>query len=323
MRCGDGFTARICSGSRLHFGLLDTVHPFGGVGVMLEDPLTEVVVSTAEKFQCPEEFRLRCDPIAERIRDFRGDKDLPPCRVEVPRHAPSHCGLGSGTQLSLAVAEGICRHQAVNVEFDTIANSLAGRAKRSVVGCYGYLHGGVIYETGNRQALDFQANNGTHQTVRLPSQWHVAVLKPVECEESVSGRSEREKFAELSPAPKHVRRELDNLAVNGILAAAKCRDFDAFCESTRSYNMLSGQLFASVQGGTYNGTHVTRVIDWLHDQGVSGYGQSSWGPGVFAWFESEQTAETCLASLPADIELVVLTTVRNAPRSIRVLDCCQ
>ena len=35
------------------------------------DPLTEVVVSTAEKFKCPEEFRLRCDPIAERIRDFR------------------------------------------------------------------------------------------------------------------------------------------------------------------------------------------------------------------------------------------------------------
>ena len=50
------------------------------------------------------------------------------------------------------MAEGICRHQAVNVEFDTIANSLAGRAKRSVVGCYGYLHGGVIYETGNREA---------------------------------------------------------------------------------------------------------------------------------------------------------------------------
>jgi predicted sugar kinase len=46
-------------------------------------------------------------------------------------------------------------------------------------------------------------------------------------------------------------------------------------------------LFASVQGGSYNGLEVASTIATLQAMGVQGVGQSSWGPGVFAWFESQ------------------------------------
>jgi len=318
---GDGLVVRICTGSRLHFGLLDTVRPFGGVGVMLNTPVTEVVLSTAERFQCPEIFEPRIAPIAERIRQLSGEMDLPPCRVQVLRTAPAHCGLGSGTQLALAVTEGLCLHQTLEVGRSTIANVLAGRGQRSVVGTHGYWQGGIIYEAGQSEAAGNSLGencNVVQQGWGLPEDWRVAVLRPLDHGFSVSGQRERDKFARLPPASKQAGNELRRLVIEEIMPAARQGQFTKFADGTRIYNELSGRLFASVQGGPYNGTAVTRVIDWLSDRGVQGHGQSSWGPGVFAWFESQEVAEECLVSLPEDCELVTLTSARNEPRSVEI-----
>ncbi|MCP4943928.1 MAG: beta-ribofuranosylaminobenzene 5'-phosphate synthase [Planctomycetaceae bacterium] len=328
---GDGFTVRVCTGSRLHFGLLDTVRPFGGVGVMLNTPSTEVLVSIADKFRCAHEYQDRIGPIAERIRKFNGAAALPSCRVEVLRSAPTHCGLGSGTQLALAVAESICLYQALKVEQGTIANTLASRGQRSVVGTHGYWQGGMIYEAGDSEAGDSEAGdseadekvitenlNAVQEGVCLPKEWRVAVLRPLDHEFPVSGKQEREKFSRLKPASEKVGHELRRLVIEEIMPAARRGQFNSFADATRIYNELSGQLFASVQGGSYNGKAVTRVIEWLSDRGVLGHGQSSWGPGVFAWFESQNSAEAGLASLPANVELVTLASPRNEPRSVQI-----
>jgi beta-RFAP synthase len=322
---GDGFTVRVCTGSRLHFGLLDTVRPFGGVGVMLNTPSTEVVVSTADKFRCAHDYQDRIGPIAERIRKFNGATALPSCRVEVLRGAPTHCGLGSGTQLALAVTESLCLHQGLKVEQGIIANTLASRGQRSVVGTHGYWRGGMIYEAGNSEAGNSEAGekviaenlNAVQEGVCLPQEWRVAVLRPLDHEFPVSGKQEREKFSRLKPASEKVGHELRRLVIEEIMPAAKRGQFSSFADATRIYNELSGQLFASVQGGSYNGKAVTRVIEWLSDRGVIGHGQSSWGPGVFAWFESQKSAEAGLASLPANVELVTLASARNEPRSVQ------
>ena len=318
---GDGFTVRICTGSRLHFGLLDTVRPFGGVGVMLNKPCTEVVVSTADRFRCADEYQGRIGPIAERIRQFKGAAKLPSCGVEVLRTAPTHCGLGSGTQLALAVAESLCRYQDLRLELSTIVNTLAGRGQRSVVGTHGYWRGGMIYEAGNGEAGEKampENLNAIQEGVCLPEDWRVAVLRPMDHEFAVSGQLEREKFSRLKPASEKVAHELRRLVIEEIMPAAKQGQFSAFADATRIYNELSGRLFASVQGGSYNGKPVTRVIEWLRDQGVLGHGQSSWGPGVFAWFPSQNVAEEGLASLPTNVELVTLASARNEPRSVYV-----
>lgn len=318
---GGGFAVRVCTGSRLHFGLLDTVRPFGGVGVMLNAPSTEVVVSTADSFRCPDDYHDRIGPIAERIRQFSGAENLPSCRVQVLRTAPTHCGLGSGTQLALAVAESICLHQAVQAEEKTIANALASRGQRSVVGTHGYWQGGMIYEAGDCKAGEksMEGNlNAVQQGARLPEAWRVAVLRPLDHDFTVSGKQERENFLRLKPASKKVGHELRRLAINEIMPAAKLGQFKAFSDATRVYNELSGSLFASVQGGSYNGKAVTRVIEWLSDRGVLGHGQSSWGPGVFAWFESQDAAEAGLASMPDNVELVTLASARNEPRAVQI-----
>lgn len=311
-------TVRVCTGSRLHFGLLDTVRPFGGVGVMLNTPSTEVVVTSADRFRCTDAYLDRIAPIAERLRHFNGSASLPPCCVEVLRTAPTHCGLGSGTQLALAVTESLCLHQGLELEPDTIANTLASRGQRSVVGTHGYWQGGMIYETGDGKQTAPDRLNPVQQGVCLPEEWRVAVLRPLDHVVAVSGQQEREKFSRLKPASKKVGQELRRLAINEIIPAAKLGQFNAFSDATRVYNELSGNLFASVQGGSYNGKAVTRLIDWLSERGVLGHGQSSWGPGVFAWFESQDAAEAGLASMPDNVELVALASARNEPRSVQI-----
>ncbi len=63
-------SVRIETGSRLHFGLLDTVDPFGGVGVMIEQPVTEVVVSPSDRFVCDHQDRTRIREIVQRVAEF-------------------------------------------------------------------------------------------------------------------------------------------------------------------------------------------------------------------------------------------------------------
>ncbi|MGI9470558.1 MAG: beta-ribofuranosylaminobenzene 5'-phosphate synthase [Rubripirellula sp.] len=305
-------TVRVTTGSRLHFGLLDTIAPFGGVGVMVDAPQTCVVVRPSHGFQCSSKFESRIKPIAERISRWLGWDKLPACRVEVEQAAPSHFGLGSGTQISLAVSEGVCHFLRQECDRATLVRELATRGRRSAVGAHGYFLGGLIYELGDSDA-DL---NPTRKCVKLPKEWTAIVMRPTEEQHMVSGENERDKFATLSAADSASARLLRQIVSEGIVAGAETQDFPLFADSVRRYNERSGQLFSQVQGGPYNGPGVTGVIDWLASEGVVGFGQSSWGPGVFAWCESKSEAMALKGRLPPSIELLTATTVRNEPRTL-------
>jgi predicted sugar kinase len=60
-----------------------------------------------------------------------------------------------------------------------------------------------------------------------------------------------------------------------------------------------GAYFGPLQGGAYTSPHVADLLHWLAGQGVTGLGQSSWGPTGFAFAPSEQAGETLLAAARA------------------------
>ena len=305
---------RVVTGSRLHFGLLNTVDPFGGVGLMIDHPETEVVVCGSREFQCSGPDSERVERIARRamaLSDRTGD--LPTCRVEVKRWAPAHCGLGSGTQLSMAVAEAVCRWLDVRPTANTLARVVATRGKRSAVGIHGYFVGGLIYEA----CSDQDELNSIQARSELPSNWCVAILRPEVGSDLVHGADEAERFSKLSAAGPDVARQLRRIACQQLLPAADAGNFDTFSDAVTKYNRLSGELFAVIQGGPYNGPSIAGLIDWLADRGVEGAGQSSWGPGVFAWFESEEKAEPIVKRLPPGIEMIALANAKNEGRYLQ------
>lgn len=305
---------RVTTGARLHFGLLDTEAPFGGVGLMIDRPETEIEVTRSNQFQCDAVSSNRLQPIAQRISQLAGLDELPKCKLVIQQRAESHCGLGSGTQLGLAAAEAISHAIGLNIEPTELATELATRGKRSAVGVHGYFCGGLIFERGNEDC----ELNPIQNRAELPMDWRVAIFRPGSHVVQVSGDIEKDQFANLSAVGQSDRDQLVDLA-GEILQAAVRNDFVAFAESVQRYNHRSGLLFESVQNGPYNGYEVTQLIELLCDQGAIGVGQSSWGPGVFAWFDSAASAKEFTESLPATIDTIVIAKPTNVGRRLEII----
>ena len=277
----------VVTGSRLHFGLVRSAAPFGGIGVMIDCPQNVIAIKPSDHWHCDPNFSHRILPIAQRLINYAGMSQLPRCQIQIRQSLAAHCGLGSGTQLSLAIAEGLCRFAKLDIPPLELATEISGRGKRSAVGVHGYYAGGLIYEASVPDRLF----NPIAKRIELPSDWRVAFLLPANPDQAISGEREAKCFSRLGKEDADQVHRLTQLIVERLLPAATSADFDQFCDAVTQFNQQSGMLFASVQGGAYNGQDVTSLIELLRQMGLQGVGQSSWGPGVFAWFDSQESLD--------------------------------
>jgi predicted sugar kinase len=146
--------------ARLHLGMLSfgvpDIRAYGGVGVMIDRPgvhlrMTRGRPATGDRFHATGPLADRTAAFARACVDaWRLDDDAA-CTIEVVNVPGSHAGLGSGTQLGLAVAAGMrqlfrptgaAAGPGGVVRFDASdAVELAravGRGRRSCVGVYGF-----------------------------------------------------------------------------------------------------------------------------------------------------------------------------------------
>jgi predicted sugar kinase len=81
-----------------------------------------------------------------------------------------------------------------------------------------------------------------------------------------------------------------------------------------------GAYFAPMQGGPFVSATVAKVLERLAAQGVTGLGQSSWGPTGFAFAASEADGEALLQAartVPGTASLQFdLVEARNEPARI-------
>lgn len=307
-------SVQIETGARLHFGLVDTSPPFGGCGVMIDGFGAVVKACSASSFAVEGLDSMRVTAIARRLSDAMDWTDLPRCQVQVIERPLAHSGLGSGTQLSLATAEAMCRCLQLNVPDDVLASQIAKRGLRSAVGIHGYFSGGLIVEGSSGDVLPTPINACRHH-LELPSEWRVVVMLPRRTSEVICGDNEVQQFDQLRAGSTKVNHHLHQLLNEQLMPAARDGIFNVFADTVQQYNRLSGELFEAVQGGSYNGAVVQDLVDQAIERGGRGIGQSSWGPAVFAWFENEDSAESFvdrMANEPADF---TITSVRNHGRS--------
>ncbi|TVP95888.1 MAG: hypothetical protein EA381_18010 [Planctomycetaceae bacterium] len=333
-------SVRVTTGARLHFGLFDTRSPFGGVGMMTDQPETRVIVSAADRFDPGDQDAERLTRIARRVVAFAdgrlapdaADVDdmaetavgklaestdgLPACRIRVEAAAPAHRGFGSGTQLSLAASLALCRWLGLWPARRELVSEIAQRGRRSAIGSIGFFQGGVLFEDG---CVDDFGELTPVRRVEPPRDWRVVLIQPSAAGELISGASETEAFAGLDKAPAGVRADLQRRGA-GLLDACQNGDFDRFASELTLFNRLSGGLFTKQQGGPYHGRQVADLIDLVRRSGGSGYGQSSWGPTVFAVCVSDAAAQELSQRLRASEPSVVVRTVRPAVRGVRLED---
>src|SRR5215208_7678979 len=137
--------------ARLHFGVLDLAgrlgRHFGGLGAAIPCPslLLEASASAQLTASGPDSARA-----LEFARMFLSFHHLPESgRLVIHRAIPSHAGLGSGTQLGLAMDRALTELHGVTATTLELAAAVA-RGKRSAIGTWAFALGGFIVEGGQK-----------------------------------------------------------------------------------------------------------------------------------------------------------------------------
>lgn len=287
-------SVRVVAPARLHLGFLDPSatlgRRFGSLGLALQDLATEVLAVAAEVVSASGEETQRAHELAARaVSAF----ELPgAASIHVERAIPGHAGLGSGTQLALAIGAAMTRLHGREVAAGTLG-AVLGRGRRSGIGIGVFEHGGLVVDAGHGALTSTPP-----LLARLVFPDWPVILVFDHAAQGLSGGAEVQAFAALEPLARHHAAHLCHLTLMRLLPAVVERDFAPFAASLGEIQAVVGDHFARVQGGRYTSAAVARVIDYLvREHGLAGVGQSSWGPTAFAFVDSAEHATRVVEAL--------------------------
>jgi beta-ribofuranosylaminobenzene 5'-phosphate synthase len=280
--------------ARLHLGFMDLNgglgRRFGGIGLALKDLGTTISIKSATHMHVQGADHERARAYLENMRrllDLQANYHL-----VVEEAVPAHAGLGSGTQLALAVAAGVRRLHDLPLDVPGDAIHL-GRGLRSGTGIGLFTRGGLVVD-GGRGAHDVPAPIICHMPV--PESWGVLVLLDP-ARKGLHGPEEVAAFAALAPFAADEAARLCRLLLIKLLPSLAEGDLGGFGEAIKEMQMRLGDYYAPVQDGRrFISPGVAAALELLEREGAVGIGQSSWGPTGFAFVQSHVEA-TRLAML--------------------------
>jgi beta-RFAP synthase len=286
--------------ARLHFGVLDLRGTmgrwFGGIGAAAPAPTLLVSASHAETLQVEGDECTRAAGFASRmlshVRSCRGVAALG-ARVRVHRALPAHAGLGSGTQLALAIARALSDLHGFEADAPALAR-IMGRARRSAIGTWTFAGGGLVVEGGRRVGQDESAP--LLARLPFPPAWRCVVAIP-HARPGVSGTAETQAFAQLAPPPERDVERVAYLVLMALLPALVEADIESFGAALSAIQEMTGRWFAAAQGGTFAPGPTERLVRQMAQWGARGVGQSSWGPAVYGIVEGEEAAAALAAQV--------------------------
>jgi beta-RFAP synthase len=290
--------------ARLHLGFLDPSgglgRRFASIGLAIAELGTRISLRTAAsaRIEGPEHARAaRHLEIMQRHLRLRGFY-----AAKIEQTVPAHAGLGSGTQIALAVAAGIRRLHDLPLDLSGDAIRL-GRGGRSGIGIGVFDRGGLILDAGRGRAA---TPPPIISRLRFPEQWRVIlVLDPGRS--GVHGAEEGAALATLAPFPEREAAHLCRLMLMQALPAVAEGDLASFGAAIRELQSSVGDYFAPIQGGSrFTSPDVAAALARLDAAGAYGIGQSSWGPTGFAFASSAAEASRLVALLRDDARLRAL-----------------
>ncbi len=309
--------------SRLHFGLFSfgrvNERQFGGIGAMIRRPSLRLRISDAAELRASGPLAKRAVVFARRWAEYHSLPSEPQCCIEIRKAPPAHSGLGVGTQLGLAIAEGLSAFLKRRRPTPALRAQSVGRGLRSAVGTYGFAFGGLIVEAGK---LPHEKIAPLECRLPIPANWRFVTMRPAG--EGLSGAVEENAFSRLPPVPTDITESLIKAVRERILPAVAEVRFDDFSEALYEFGRQAGMCFADAQGGPFNGPLLENIVKTVRAMGVRGVGQSSWGPTLFAVLPSEDSARQFVHQIKRRfvdaIERICISPPDNHGARIRVRD---
>jgi beta-ribofuranosylaminobenzene 5'-phosphate synthase len=282
--------ATVTTTARLHFGFLDPSgrgkHPFRSLGLSIDRPRTKLVLQRAPNFRVSGAERDRAERYLRSMAEGCGVRQAYALHVE--EAIPPHAGLGSGTQLALAVGSAFAVLEGFELSPREIAARLQ-RGARSGIGIATFEGGGAVLDEGPRHGKLPELIS----RVPFPPAWRLLLILDAGYG-GLAGASERAAFETLPDFPESESETLRRRITERALPAIAAGDFKRFCDEIDHLQSCMGSYYAPVQGGAYASPHVSAVLDWLRREGMTGLGQSSWGPTGFAFVASETDGKALL-----------------------------
>lgn len=294
----------ITTGSRLHFGLIcNTLHApwrFGGIGVMLRQPAWRLSIAPI----AADSDTIDADvDVASRIHDFltriRSHQNVTSLQIQVHQNLALHTGLGSGTQLGLALSAAIevMTHRRLQDDPFQLAQ-LADRAERSAIGTIGFARGGFLVDHGESRGDSLSRRV---DRIAIPEGWRFILVHPVDSQ-GLSGEKEREFFGQRVHMPQTLIDDLEQQIQTEIAPAVRENRFEQFANSLEDYGQTVGAFYAGEQGGVFAHPAMTQLVSLLRANGISGMAQSSWGPLIAIPAASPDHAERIVRLIPETID---------------------
>ncbi|GAB4317823.1 MAG: beta-ribofuranosylaminobenzene 5'-phosphate synthase [Methanobacteriaceae archaeon] len=286
--------------SRLHITLIDMNGAYGrvdgGVGITIENPqlILEVEPLSTDKidirFTASENLSYlkndhikRIESAAIKMKQFLDiDHGF---KFTVKNVYLSHAGLGSGTQLSLAVGRAISKFSHKNMDAPKIAK-IVGRGGTSGIGVRAFDHGGFIVDGGHNQAqkpdfLPSSASSASPPPViahyDFPEDWKIILAIP-QIDDRVSGLKEVNIFQEYCPIPLNEVEKLSHLILMKMMPSVVENDLDSFGFAVNHIQELG---FKKVELKLQNPI-IGEIMENIRNSGAAGVGMSSFGPTIYA-----------------------------------------
>lgn len=313
--------------SRIHIALIDLNGSLGrvdgGIGLTLDRPGFRVTAHVSDEMEIvgSDESARRAGEVIEILK---GKCEIGPARIEIEKSIPAHVGLGSGTQLSLGIAQAVCRLYGINLSPQEIA-FMAGRGGTSGIGVAAFSCGGFIVDGGHKYSregektsfLPSSASKGVQPppvTVRYDfPDWDVLITIP-NCKH-ISGTEEVKLFQSLCPLSLDDIQSLSHIILMKLLPALVQQDLESFGHAVDLIQSI-GWKKVEVQE---QDPIVRLTMSFLKDNGAYGVGLSSWGPAVFCFGKNlgvlKAKTQAFLSSMNAS-GICFLTKARNSGAAI-------
>lgn len=282
--------------SRLHLGFFDLNgafgRKFGSLGVSLASPFMRLVAHKSPKVTVTGDDFERAELVMTHLRQALNVPMEQGIAVKLTQAIPSHAGLGSGTQLALALGMAYSHLYNLRLQPTQIAQ-LTLRGARSGIGIGTFLQGGLVVDGGRGEHT---LTPPIIAQTEFPEHWRFILIMDTH-HQGLHGDQERKAFNQLTPANRQTAENLCWHVLMQALPAIAEQDLGQFGLAVQALQVATGDYFASAQGGRYASKNVADVLQWLQMQGVQCVGQSSWGPTGFAVVASEIEALNLLEQL--------------------------
>jgi beta-ribofuranosylaminobenzene 5'-phosphate synthase len=279
--------------ARLHLGLIDLNgdlgRMFGGLGVGIDHPNVIVEAEQSENLFIEGQETEIVNALAKRF--FTVYPMQPNVHINVKQSIPAHVGLGSGTQLSLAIAVALAK--LFNVQASTQELTVAmDRARRTGIGTAIFEKGGFVVDGG--KAI---TNPDTPAKVPpliyrqpFPTEWRFIVAIP-NLIEGLSNSEENSAFNKLQKMPAEEVGKICRLTMLKLLPALAEHAIKNFGEALTAIQEIIGGHFVQVQGGRCTRADIADYIAFMKEIGAYGVGQSSWGPALYGVVKQEEAKQ--------------------------------